>query len=44
MRRDSFYYEKLFESAFPTLQQFNLKEEIEKIVDLLKKNFYRYRS
>ena len=29
----------MFESAFPTLQQFNLKEEIEKIVDLLRKNF-----
>ena len=39
MNRDSFYYEKLFESAFPTLKQFDLKEEIEKIVDLLKKTF-----
>ena len=39
MAIDSFYYEKLFESAFPNLKQFDLKEEIEKIVDLLKETF-----
>lgn len=39
MNRDSKYYEMLFESLFPTLKRFDLKEEIEKIVDLLKETF-----
>ncbi len=39
MERDSFYYERLFEIMFPNLKRFDLKEEIEKIVDLLKKTF-----
>ena len=39
MIRDSFYYERLFESLFPTLKNFDLKEEIEKVIKLLKETF-----
>lgn len=36
MERDSRYYEALFESLFPTLKKFDLKEEIDKVVNELK--------
>lgn len=39
MNRDSEYYDKLFESLFPNLKRFDLKEEIEKIIILLKETF-----
>lgn len=39
MERDSRYYEALFEGLFPTLKKFDLKEEIQKVVDELKTIF-----
>lgn len=39
MSIDSFYYEKLFESLFPKLKRFEIEEEIEKVVDEIKKTF-----
>ncbi|MBR0426868.1 MAG: hypothetical protein IJK18_01530 [Clostridia bacterium] len=39
MERDSRYYEALFESLFPTLKRFDLKEEIQKVIDELKTIF-----
>ena len=39
MERDSRYYETLFEGLFPTLKRFDLKEEIQKVIDELKTIF-----
>ena len=37
--KDSRYYEALFDSLFPKLKRFDLKEEIDKVIDELKTIF-----
>lgn len=36
MERDSRYYEALFEGLFPTLKKFDLKEEIQRLLENFK--------